>query len=130
MYELSQHLCALFLESTEKIYTKSTVNVTLYSSEYIPQPGSRDIIIIDRGSLGKDITIKLNVQGQAAGGIKTESLEIPVEIIDAGQPLDEQGVRDEIGSRIYNVNAKVFKADIEESSEKKEVNRNSEVEIE
>ena len=130
MYELSQHLCALFLESTEKIYTKSTVNVTLYSSEYIPQPDARDIIIIDRGSLGKDITIKLNVQGQAAGGIKTESLEIPVEIIDAGQPLDEQGVRDEIGNRIYNVTAKVFKAAIEESSDKNEVNRNSEVEIE
>jgi hypothetical protein len=130
MYELSQSLSALFLESTEKIYVKSSVDVTLYSSEYIPPPGARDIIIIDRGSLGKDITIRLNVQGQASGGIKTESLSIPVEVIDAGQQLDEQGVRDTIGSKIYNVTARVFKGGVEESGETGNVTKESDVEIE
>ena len=130
MYELNQSLCALFLNLTEKIYTKSSVDVTIFSNENIPQPTARDIVVVDRGALGKDITIKLNVQGQASGGIKTAELEISTEIIDAGQKLDEQGVRNAIGTKVYNVTTKVFKDNVEKSSQTGKVNDESDVEIE
>jgi len=130
MYELNQSLCALFLNLTEKIYTKSSVDVTIFSNENIPQPTARDIVVVDRGALGKDITIKLNVQGQASGGIKTAELEISTEIIDAGQKLDEQGVRNTIGTKVYNVTTKVFKDNVEKSSQTGKVNDESDVEIE
>jgi len=130
MYELNQSLCALFLNLTKKIYTKSSVDVTIFSNENIPQPTARDIVVVDRGALGKDITIKLNVQGQASGGIKTAELEISTEIIDAGQKLDEQGVRNAIGTKVYNVTTKVFKDSVEKSSQTGKVNDESDVEIE
>lgn len=130
MYELNQSLCALFLESTEKIYAKSSVEVTIYTTEDIPQPTSQDIIILDKGSLGKDITIRLNVTGTISEEIQTKSLTIPVPVIDAGQKLDEEGVRTTIGSKVYNVTTLVFKNNVQESNKSGSVTNKSEVEIE
>jgi hypothetical protein len=129
MYELSQSLCALFLESTEKIYAKTSVEVTIYTTEDIPQPTSQDIIILDKGSLGKDITIRLNVTGTISEEIQTKSLTIPVPVIDVGHNLNEQGVRDEIGPKVYNVTVKVFKNNTEKSSNDNKVDKKSEVEL-
>jgi len=129
MYELSQSLCALYLESTEKIYAKSSVEVTIYTTEDIPQPTSQDIIILDMGSLGKDITIRLNVTGTISEEIQTKSLTIPVPVIDVGHNLNEQGVRDEIGPKVYNVTVKVFKNNTEKSSNDNKVDKKSEVEL-
>jgi len=129
MYELSQNLCALYLESTEKIYAKSSVGVTIYTTEDIPQPTAQDIIVVDKGSLGKDITIRLNVTGTVSEEIQTKSLTIPVPVIDAGHNLNEQGVRDEIGPKVYNVNVKVFKNNTEKSSNDNKVDKKSEVEL-
>ena len=129
MYELSQSVCALFLTSTEKIYTKSSVDVTIYSTEDIAQPGSQDIIILDKGSQGKDITIKLTVTGTVSEQIQTKSLTIPVEVIDVGHQLNEQGVRDEIGSKVYSVTVKVFKNNTEKSSNDEKIDKKTEVVI-
>lgn len=129
MYELSQSVCALFLTSTEKIYTKSSVDVSIYSTENIAQPTSQDIIILDKGSQGKDITIKLTVTGMVSEQIQTKSLTIPVPVIDVGHNLNEQGVRDEIGSKVYSVTVKVYKDGTQKSSEVEDVNRKSDVEI-
>ncbi|MEE4255525.1 MAG: hypothetical protein V2I47_00660 [Bacteroidales bacterium] len=129
MYELSQNLCALFLESTEKIYAKSSVEVTIYTTEDIPQPTAQDIIILDKGSLGKDITIRLNVTGTISEEIQTKSLTIPVPVIDVGHNLNEQGVRDEIGPKVYNVTVKVYKNNTEKSSNDNNVDKKSEVEL-
>jgi len=130
MYELNQSLCALYLESTEKIYAKSSVEVTIYTTEDIPQPTSQDIIILDKGSLGKDITIRLNVTGTISEEIQTKSLTIPVPVIDAGQKLDEEGVRTTIGSKVYNVTTLVIKNNVQESNESGSITNKSEVEIE
>lgn len=129
MYELSQSVCALFLTSTENIYTKSSVDVSIYSTEDIAQPSSQDIIILDKGDLGKDITIKLTVTGTVSEEIQTKSLTIPVPVIDVGHQLNEQGVRDEIGSKIYRVSVRVFKNNVLKSSEDDDVDKKSEIEI-
>lgn len=130
MYELSQSVCALFLTSTEKIYTKSSVGVTIYSTEDIAQPSSQDIIVLDKGSQGKDITIKLTVTGSISEETQIKSLTIPVEVIDVGHQLDEQGVRDEIGSKTYNVTVKVYKNTTEKSSDKQKIDNKSNIDIE
>lgn len=130
MYEQIQRLSILFLRSTEKIYARASVRVTLYANENIPYPSADDIIVTDRGSLGKDIEIRLRVNGTDSGTSKTESLTIPVEIIDAGEELDEQGVRDAIGTKVYNVTTAVLKDGIQKDSKSGVLNNNSKVEIE
>jgi len=130
MYELKQGLCAFFLNSTEKIYAKSSIQVRIYSTENIPSPTSRDIIITDKGAEGKDIIIILNVGGDVSQTTKNEYLEVPVEIIDAGQELDEQGVRDEIGSKVYNVTVRVVKDNVEKSADGGKITNKSTIEIE
>lgn len=130
MYEINLDLCALFLKSSEKIYAKSTVQVTISSTENIPAPTSRDIIISDLGPLGKDIVIRLNVYSASPGAPNSDTLDIPVEIIDAGGVLDEQGVRDAIGNKVYNVTVRVFKNNVQKSEEGGAVNNSSKVELE
>ncbi len=109
MYNLSQNLSLLFSRTTEKIYAKASLQIQIYTTESIPYPPSEDIIITDKGALGKDIEIRLKVKGPISETIKTESLTVPVEIINAGEELDEQGVRNEVGSKVYNVTTIVYK---------------------
>ncbi|RLD39707.1 MAG: hypothetical protein DRI97_01585 [Bacteroidetes bacterium] len=129
MYNLSQNLSLLFLSSNEKIYAKSSVQVKIYSTENIPAPSASDIIVTDKGAVGKDIEIRLRVSGPISETTKTESLTIPVEIINTGQELDEQGVRDAVGSKVYNVKTVVYKDGDVKKEKTGQVNAGSNVEI-
>ena len=129
MYNLSQNLSLLFLSSNEKIYAKSSLQVQIYSTENIPAPSVSDIIVTDKGAVGKDIEIRLRVIGPASGTAKTESLTIPVEIINTGQELDEQGVRDAVGSKVYNVTTVVYKDGTVKKEKTGTLNSGSKVEI-
>ncbi|MEN8225974.1 MAG: hypothetical protein ABFS05_11520 [Bacteroidota bacterium] len=130
MYELRQQVCLLFKNSTEKIYAKSTAIVTISVTESIPDPSSQDIIITGNSTGGKDIEIKLHVNGEPTLQPQNVEKEVEVEIIDAGEPLNEQGVRDAVGSKLYNVTVNVYKGSNIESSKEKEINENSTVIIE
>ena len=129
MYELNQKLSILFLSSSEKIYAKAVVGVTISSTENIPYPPAEDIIVTDRGSIGKDIEIRLRVNGTVSETTKIESLLIPVEIINAGEELDEQGVRDAIGRKVYNVTTVVYKDGSAQKEKSGTLNSGSNVEI-
>ena len=129
MYNLRQNLSLLFLSSNEKIYAKSSVQVQIYSTESIPAPSASDIIVTDKGVVGKDIEIRLRVSGPISQTPKTESLTIPVEIINTGQELDEQGVRDAVGSKVYNVTTVVYKDGDVKKEKTGELNSGSNVEI-
>lgn len=105
------------------------MQVQIYSTENIPTPSASDIIVTDKGAVGKSIEIRLKVIGPASGAAKTESLTIPVEIINANQELDEQGVRDAVGSKVYNVKTVVYKDGTVKNEKTGELNSESKVEI-
>ena len=130
MYELRQQVCLLFKNSTEKIYAKTTAGVTISTTENIPDPSSQDITITPNSSGGKDIEINLRVLGSPSVQTHEVTKVIEEEIINAGEPLDEQGVRDAVGSKVYNVTTKVFKGEVLQSSKQGEIKDNSKVEIE
>ena len=119
MYEIRQQLCLLFKESTEKIYAKTTAQVTISTTENIPDPTSQDITTTPNSSGGKDIEVNLRVLGSPSVQTQEVTKIIEEEIIDAGEPLDEQGVRDAVGSKLYNVTVNVYKGTTLESSKEK-----------
>ena len=129
MYELNQTLSIQFLSSTEKIYAKAVDRVSISSTENISYPPAEDIIVTDRGSIGKDIEIRLRVTGTVSETTKIESLTIPVEIIDASEELDEQGVRNAIGNKVYNVTTVVYKDRSAQKEKSGTLNSGSNVEI-
>jgi hypothetical protein len=129
MYEPNQSLSILYLTSTQKIYTKASVVVSIYSTENIPYPPSGDIIITDRGSVGKDVDIKLTVNGAVSERTKNESLVVKAEILNPGQELNEQGVRNYIGSQVFNVTTTVYKNNKPQGSNTGVLTSESDIEI-
>jgi hypothetical protein len=129
MYELSQRLSLLFLTSTAKIYAQAKVRATISIMENIPDPSPQDITITSNASGGKDIEIKLRAIGTPALETQTLSKTIDVDIINAGQELDEQGVRDAVGSKVYNVTTKLYKGEVLKDSKQNELTNESNVEI-
>jgi len=109
MYEPRQRLSILFLTSSKKIYAKVSILVTLGSSEYILYPPTEDIIVTNRGSEGKDVEIRLRVYGTVSESSKYQELIIPVEILNPGQVLNEEEIRNAIGSQVFNVTTGVYK---------------------
>jgi hypothetical protein len=130
MYELRQQVCLLFKGSTEKIYAKTTAQVTISTTENIPDPTSQDITTTPNSSGGIDIEIDLRVLGSPSIPTQEVTKVIEEEIIDAGEPLDEQGVRDAVGSKEYNVTVNVYKGSTKKSSKDKKINNTSKVIIE
>ena len=108
---------------------KTSVRVTISTTESIAYPTSQDITITDKGALGKDIEIRLNVTGTVSSKSKTETLDIPVEIIDAGEPLNEQGVRNAVGSKEYNITTEVLKDEVIKNTKQDKLTSGSDVEI-
>jgi hypothetical protein len=109
MYEPTQSLVILYRRDTMKIYARAVINVSISSTESIPYPSQDDIVITDMGAAGKDIEIDLHVSGTASGGSRDEELTVTVPVLDPGEELDEQGVRDAIGTQVFNVNTIVYK---------------------
>jgi len=103
MYVPNQSLSILYSTSTQKIYAKSSIVVSISSTENIPYPPPGDIIITDKGSVGKDVDIRLRVSGPVSEKTKNVSLVVVAEILNPGQELDEQGVRNYIGSQVFNI---------------------------
>jgi len=130
MYEPRQRLSILYLTFQKKIYAKASILVTLSSGEYIPYPVAEDIIITDRGALGKDVEIRLRVYGTVTENTKYQELIIPVEILDPGQILDEQGIRDAIGDQVFNITTGVYKNNTPLKSTTGTISQNSDIEIE
>jgi hypothetical protein len=130
MYELRQQVCLLFKESTEKIYAKTTAQVTISTTESIPDPGSQDITVTPNSSGGKDIEIDLRVLGSPSVQTQDVTKEVEVEIIDAGEPLDKEGVIRAVGSKEYDITAKVYKGESLENEDEKKVDKNSKVILE
>lgn len=130
MYEPRQRLSLLYITAHKKIYVKASILVTLSADENIPYPPPEDIIVTDQGASGKDIEIRLRVHGAQAERAKYQELIIPVEIMNPGQVLDEQGVRDAIGSKVYNVATTVYKDNVPQKSASGTATQNSDVEIE
>lgn len=130
MYEPRQGLSILYLTIQKKIYAKASILVTLSSTEYIPYPLAEDIIITDKGVLGKDVEIRLRVYGTVTENTKYQELIIPVEILDPGQILDEQGIRDAIGNQVFNITTRVYKNNIPLKSTTGTLSQNSDIEIE
>jgi hypothetical protein len=130
MYEPKLRLKLLYITAQKKIYLKASILVTLGSDQSIPYPPPGDIIVSDQGAIGKDIEIRLRVLGTHFDKAKYQELVIPVEIMNPGQVLDEQGVRDAIGSKVYNVSTTVYKDNVPQQSTSSEATRDSDVEIE
>jgi len=129
MYNPNQSLSILYSTSTQKIYAKSSIVVSISKTEDIPYPPTGDIIITDRGSVGKDVDIKLRVNGPISEKTYNKNLVVPVEILDPGQELDEQGVRNYIGSQVFNVTTTVYKDNKPKGSTTGVLTSNSDVEI-
>lgn len=129
MYDPRQRLSLLYILAQNKIYVKATILVPLSSDENIPYPPPEDIIVTDQ-VIGKDIEIRLRVYGIQAERAKYQELIIPVEILDTSQILDEQGVRDAVGSKVYNVTTAVYKDNVEQKSTSGTATQTSDVEIE
>ena len=129
MYELRQQVCLLFKNSTKKIYAKSTASVTISVTESIPDPSAQDITTTPNSTGGEDIEIKLHVNGEPTLQTQNVEKEIEAEIIHVGEPLSEQGVRDEVGTKEYNVTVEVYKDGVKKSSKEKKLTRSSNVEI-
>ncbi len=130
MYEPRQKLSILYLTVQKKIYAKVSILVTLGSGEYIPYPLAEDIIITDKGVLGKDVEIRLRVYGTESESTKYQEFIIPVEILDPGQILDEQGIRNAIGNQVFNITTKVYKNNMPLKSTTGTISKNSDIEIE
>ena len=130
MYEPRQRLSILFLTSSKKIYAKVSILVTLGSSEYILYPPTEDIIVTNRGSEGKDVEIRLRVYGTVSESSKYQELIIPVEILNPGQVLNEEEIRNAIGSQVFNVTSGVYKNSTLMKSTTGIITRNSDLEIE
>jgi len=130
MYEPRQRLSSLYLTAQEKIYAKVSILVALSSSEYIPYPLPGDIIITDKGESGKDVEIRLRVYGSVSENTKYQELIIPVEILDPGQDLDEQGIKNAIGNQVFNITTKVYKNNVPLESTTGTISQNSDIEIE
>lgn len=130
MYEPRQRLSLLYILAHKKIYVKASILVTLSSDENIPYPPPEDIIVTDQGASGKDIEIRLRVHGSQAERDKYQELIIPIEVLSPGQILDEQGVRDAVGSKVYNVATEVYKDNVPQKSTSGTATQSSDVEIE
>jgi len=129
MYVPSQNLSILYSASTQKIYTKSSIAVSISSTENIPYPSPGDIIVTDKGAVGKDVDIRLRVNGPVSEKTKNVSLVVLAEILNPGQELDEQGVRNYIGSQVFNVAATVYKDGSPQGSTTGTLTSSSKVEI-
>lgn len=129
MYEPRQRLSLLYIAAQNKIYVKATILVPLSSDENIPYPPPEDIIITDQ-VIGKDIEIRLRVHGISAEIARYQELIIPVEILNTVQTLDEQGVRNAVGSKVYNVVTTVYKDNVPQKSTSGTATQSSDVEIE
>ena len=130
MYELSQEVCLVFKTSTEKIYARSIDEVTISTTENIPDPPSQDITVTPNSSGGKDIEIKLRVLGSPSIQTQVVTKTIDTEIIDAGEILDKEGVRRAVSSKVYTLTTKVYKGEALENEDEKEVNQGSKVILE
>ena len=130
MYEPRQRLSILYLTAQKKIYAKVSILVTLSSGEYIPNPLPEDIIITDKGELGKDVEIRLRVYGTVSENTKYQELIIPVEILDPRQVLDEQGIRNAIGDQVFNITTRMYKNNTPLKSTTGTISKNSDIEIE
>lgn len=129
MYEQELYTDILYIAAQQKIYARTSDQVTIYSTQSIPYPQQGDIIITDHGASGKDIEIRLKVMGSVSEATKTEELVIPVEILQTSRELDEQGVRDLIGSKVYNITCLVYRDNVVQDSGSSEVEQNSDIEI-
>jgi hypothetical protein len=130
MYELSQEVCLVFKSAIEKIYARSIDDVTISTTENIPDPPAQDITVTPNSSGGKDIEIILRVLGSPSIQTQEVTKTVDVEIINAGEILDEQGIRRAVGSKIYNITVKVYKNGNVQSTDDKKVNNKSKVIIE
>lgn len=130
MYEPRQRLSLLYILAHKKIYVKASILVTLSADENIPYPPPEDIIVTDQGASGKDIEIRLRVHGTQSLRAKYQELIIPVEVLNPGQILNEQGVRDAVGSKVYNVATAVYKDNVQQKSTSGTATQTSDVEIE
>jgi hypothetical protein len=130
MYELSQEVCLVFKSAFEKIYARSIDDVTISTTENIPDPPAQDITVTPNSSGGKDIEIILRVLGSPSIQTQEVTKTVDVEIINAGEILDEQGIRRAVGSKIYNITVKVYKNGNVQSTDDKKVNNKSKVIIE
>lgn len=130
MYEPRQRLSLLYILAHKKIYVKASILVTLSADENIPYPPPEDIIVTDQGASGKDIEIRLRVHGTQSVRAKYQELIIPVEVLNPGQILNEQGVRDAVGSKVYNVATAVYKDNVQQKSTSGTATQTSDVEIE
>ena len=79
---------------------------------------------------GKDIEIRLRVHGIQAELARYQELIIPVEILNTVQTLDEQGVRDAVGNKVYSVTTSVYKDNVLQKSTSGTATQSSDVEIE
>jgi hypothetical protein len=129
MYEQLLYLDILYLISEQKIYARATDQVTVFSTQSIPYPREDDIIVTDHGESGKDIEIHLTVTGPVSETTRTGELVIPVEILQTEEELDEQGVRNLIGSKVYHVSCIVYRDHVVQNSKSDQVARNTNVEI-
>jgi len=130
MYELNQEVCLVFKSTDEKIYARSIDEVTISTTENIPDPPAQDIIITPNGTGGKDIEIKLRVLGSPSIPTQVVTKTVDVEIIDAGEELDTEGVRRAVGTKVYNVTTSIYKGETEKSSSSKDLTKESKVKIE
>jgi hypothetical protein len=130
MYELSQEVCLVFKTSTEKIYARSIDDVTISTTENIPDPPLQDITVTPNSSGGRDIEIKLRVLGSPSIQTQVVTKTIDTELIDAGELLDKEGVRRAVGTKVYNITARVYKGGDLENEDEKEVNQGSKVILE
>lgn len=129
MYEQELYPDILYLIASQKIYARATDQVTIYSTQSIPYPRQDDIIVTDHGESGKDIEIHLRVTGSVSEHGRTEELVIPVEIFQISGELDEQGVRNLIGSKDYNITCMVYKDNVLQDSKSGVVTQNSNIEL-
>jgi hypothetical protein len=130
MYELSQEVCLVFKTPTEKIYARSVDDVTISTTENIPDPSAQDIAVTPNSTGGKDIEIILRVLGSPSIPTQVVTKTVDVEIIDAGEELDEEGVRTAVGSKVYNITVKVYKNGTVQSTSEEGVSDKSKVIIE
>ena len=90
MYEQELYTDILYIAAQQKIYARTSDQVTIYSTQSIPYPQQGDIIITDHGASGKDIEIRLKVMCSVSEATKTEELVIPVEILQTSRELDDR----------------------------------------
>ena len=130
MYELSQEVCLVFKAADEKIYARSIDEVTISTTENIPDPPASDITTTPNSTGGLDIEIILRVLGSPSIPTQVVTKTVDVEIIDAGEELDKEGVRRAVGSKVYNVTVEVYKGETKKGDDDKEVTKNSKVILE